>query len=227
VARAVVTLATLVAGLAGGSLAAPSTAAPTGTGAGSSPATSPATIPAASTAPGAAVHDRAPAPRRAAGRTTLTLAVSGCARCEVYLQRAITRGPVWVSRTKRVRHGEVTYRLPHRRTRGLSVVVRAPWEGATGYVTNVVFRYHGKHVGDRVGFRKARATNRASGCWAGTRKPEITIPVAVHKVRVPGVRGRRVAGTLAYTEVTQPWKRPMSDAFKGILGNQDAMYCHR
>ena len=67
-------------------------------------------------------------------------------------------------------------RIPTRRTWGMSATVRAPWEGHTGYVTTVAWRYAGKSVGDRVTLEEAVTRTRASACWEGTRRRHLTIP---------------------------------------------------
>ena len=113
---------------------------------------------------------------------------------------------------------------PTDKTTGLSVMVRAPWEGATGYVTNAVFRYRAYQPGDRVGFTKARAATKGSGCWAGTTDDAVTLKVRVRKVTVRG-EGAKVPGSIAWLAVTQDWLRPMVPTWHGIVGTQDVMPC--
>ena len=130
----------------------------------------------------------------------------------------------WGSRDKTVTGGSVSFVVPRPLTRGISATVVAPWEGTTGYTTLVAFRYGGHRVGDHVSFADARTRSRGSACWAGTTKDELTIPLTVRKVTVPGTTGP-TAGTIAYTRVTQPWLHPMMAAGKGILGAQDEIVC--
>ena len=77
----------------------------------------------------------------------------------------------------------------------MSVAVRAPWEGHTGYATTVAWRYNGKQVGDTVTLAEAVTKKRASACWEGVRRREVTVPLVVEKVEVDGVHeaGRRAA----------------------------------
>jgi hypothetical protein len=199
--------AVVAAGLAG-SLTAPATAMST------APATTPAGISA-----------------QARPMTTLTFAAPDCNGCRIRLVQALwgkDGGPlrVWESRQRTVRHGKVSYRLPTRRTHGLSMMLRAPWERRTGYVTNVVFRYAGLDAGDRVGFHEARGKRRGSACWAGTRRHALTIGLATRKVSVPGLGGPG-RGTLAYAKVTRAWMPPMWRVFRGVAGTQDVNVCGR
>ena len=69
--------------------------------------------------------------QRAAARTTLTFTVDGCEGCEVQLVNARSTLDadvvhVWESQTKEVSDGTVTFRIPTRRTWGMSATVRAP-----------------------------------------------------------------------------------------------------
>jgi len=167
----------------------------------------------------------APALAEAAPTTELTLLVPDCDGCTIgvasYLQGSMD---VWSADPRKVEDGSVTFAVPTARTAGLSITVRAPWEGATGYVTNVALRYQGQQPGDKVGFTAARASTRASGCWAGTTEDAVTIKVKVRQVRVEGYGGK-VAGTLAWAPVTQDWLRPLVPAWHGVVGTQDVMPC--
>ena len=160
-------------------------------------------------------------------RTRLTFTVPGCEGCRVQLHRVREQdgqAREWHSRTRRVHDGEVTFTPRSRRTFGMTTTVIAPWEGHTGYLTTVAFRYAGKGVGDAVTFRQARHKRRASACWEGTRRDAVTIPLVVRRVMVRGVR-HRVRGSIAYTRSTQAWGLPMRRAFRGVLGSQDFDIC--
>jgi hypothetical protein len=170
-----------------------------------------------------------PDDRSAAARTTLTFTVDDCEGCEVQLVNA--RGTldadvvhVWESRTKEVRDGEVTFRIPTRRTWGMSATVVAPWEGFTGYRTTVAWRYNGERVGDTVTLEEAVAKKRASACWEGVRSREVVVPLVVEKVRVPGQR-KEVDGSIAFVPTTSSWLPPMREAHEGVLGSQDVNIC--
>lgn len=165
-----------------------------------------------------------------AGLTTLVYDVPDCEGCTVQLANVrLPEGAeqpvVWQSKVKQVEDGEVRFMVSPRRTWGMSMTIRAPWEGQTGYVTTVVQRYRGQAVGDRVRFKQARRAGVASSCWAGTRSDEVRTKVVVRKVMVDGVR-KKVPGTLAFTRVTQDWHEPMRRAYGGVLGTQDADICH-
>lgn len=166
---------------------------------------------------------------RAAARTTLTFTVDDCEGCEVHLVNARSTLDadvvhVWQSQTKEVRDGSVTFRVATRRTWGLSVTVRAPWEGHTGYATTVAWRYNGEGVGDTVTLEEAVTKKKASACWEGVRSREVTVPLVVEKVRVDGVR-KKVAGSIAFVPTTQSWLPPMREVWGGVLGSQDVNIC--
>lgn len=163
------------------------------------------------------------------GTTRVVLPIEDCRGCRGQVYSALaTDDPaeprLWASLEKRVRDGKVAFAVPHSRTPGMQVVVRAPWEGHTGYDTNVVFRYAGHGAGDVVDTEVAATRSRASSCFEGTSRDKVTLPVVVRRVQVPGVHGP-VAGTLAHLETTTPWLSPMRRAHEGVLGQQDVTVC--
>jgi hypothetical protein len=166
---------------------------------------------------------------RAAARTTLTFTVDDCEGCEVQLVNARSTLDadvvhVWQSQAKEVRDGQVTFRVATRRTWGMSVTVRAPWEGHTGYATTVAWRYNGEGVGDTVTLEEAVTKRKASACWEGVRRREVTVPLVVEKVRVDGVH-KEVDGSIAFVPTTQSWLPPMREVWDGVLGSQDVNIC--
>ncbi len=168
-------------------------------------------------------------PRAAQLRTTLTFVVDDCAGCEVRLTNArstldadVVR--VWESRTRTVEDGRVTFRVATRRTWGMSATVVAPWEGHTGYVTTIAWRYNGEDVGDRVTLEEAVTKTRASACWEGVRRRRVTLPLVVEEVEVQGVH-ERVPGSIAFVPTTQAWLPPMRRVVDGVLGSQDVNIC--
>ena len=171
----------------------------------------------------------APDPRAAAPRTTLTFVVDDCERCEVRLTNARSTLDadvvhVWESRPRTVEDGRVTFRVATRRTWGMSATVVAPWEGHTGYVTTVAWRYGGERVGDRVTLAEAVTKSRASACWEGVRRRRVTLPLVVEEVEVQGVH-ERVPGSIAFVPTTQGWLPPMRRVVDGVLGSQDVNIC--
>jgi hypothetical protein len=183
-------------------------------------------------AAGAPTADAAPAATaaRAVPKTTITFEMPGCDGCDVRLtqgrwaRHAEHGARFWQSRQKTVEDGAVSYTVPSKRTKGMSVTVAAPWEGHTDYVTTIAFRYGGERPGDEVGFREARSKTKGTACWAGTNADAVTLPVTVRKVWVQGVR-HRVRGSIAYASVTQDWMVPMRDVRHGVLGSQDVNIC--
>ncbi|WP_210651678.1 hypothetical protein [Nocardioides sp. SYSU D00065] len=167
--------------------------------------------------------------RAAEQRTRLTFTVEDCEGCEIQLVNA--RGTldadvvhVWESRTREVEDGKVTFRVPTKRTWGMSVTVRAPWEGHTGYVTTVAWRYNGERVGDPVTLEEAVTKKKASACWEGVRRRAVTVPLVVEEVEVDGVHGK-VPGSIAFVPTTESWVGPMREVWDGVLGSQDVNVC--
>ena len=180
-------------------------------------------------APAQAQPAQAQPDRSAAARTTLTFAVDDCEGCEVQLLNARSTLDadvvhVWQSRTKQVRDGEVTFRIPTRRTWGMSATVVAPWEGFTGYRTTVAWRYNGEDVGDTVTLEEAVTKKKASACWEGVRSREVVVPLVVEKVRVRGQK-KEVDGSIAFVPTTTSWLPPMREVHEGVLGSQDVNIC--
>ena len=175
----------------------------------------------------------APADRLAQPRTALTFTVDDCEGCEIQLSSALgtyaeaDAGEVdfWDSRVKTVEDGTVTFRIPTRRTWGMSVAIKAPWEGHTGYRTTLAWRYNGMHVGDEITLDEAVTKTKASACWEGVRSRAVTVPIVVEKVRVRGVK-KMVDGSIAFVPTTQSWLHPMREVWDGVLGSQDVNICH-
>jgi len=159
--------------------------------------------------------------------TRLHVHVTGCDRCSITLQQAVEGHlTVWTSKPHRVGSDHVTtFTLRTARTHGLSFVIRAPWEGNTGAVTNMVTRYRSQDVGDGVTIREARHGRRAEGCWAGTGQDSARLDFHVARVAARTLDGKPTQIPLAYaTHSLRSW-RPMVRTFKGTLGNQDAFWC--
>ena len=102
----------------------------------------------------------------------------------------------------------------------MSVAIKAPWEGHTGYRTTLAWRYNGELQGDEVTLEEAVTKTKASACWEGVRSREVTMPIVVEKVRVRGVK-KMVDGSIAFVPTTQSWLRPMREVWDGVLGSQD------
>jgi hypothetical protein len=164
-----------------------------------------------------------------ASRTTVHLHVTGCDRCSVQLQHAVNGElDVWSSAEHKIgSDGRAVFHVRTAMTRGLSFVVRAPWEGDTGAVSNIVTRYAGHHVDAHVSRAAARRAGRAEGCWAGTTLDDVRL--GFHVARVPGrtLDGHRTRIPLAYATHTMSSWKPSVKTFKGTIGNQDAFYCTR
>ncbi len=185
-------------------------------------------VPTATATPAAPAEGRSAAPR-----TALTFTVDDCEGCELQLTSALGtyaeadagKVDIWSSKVRTVEDGTVTFRIPTKRTAGMSVAVRAPWEGHTGYRTTVAWRYNGMHVGDPMTLEQAVTKKRAAACWEGVRRRTVTVPLVVEKVRVRGVH-KVVDGSIAFVPTTQSWLKPMREVWDGVLGSQDVNICH-
>ena len=187
-----------------------------------------APIATATAAPAALTEGRSAAPR-----TELTFTVDDCEGCEIQLTSALGtyaeadagQVDIWNSKVRTVEDGSVTFDIPTKRTWGMSVAVKAPWEGHTGYRTTLAWRYNGELQGDEVTLEEAVTKKKASACWEGVRSREVTVPIVVEKVRVRGVH-KVVNGSIAFVPTTQSWLRPMREVWDGVLGSQDVNICH-
>lgn len=181
----------------------------------------------------ATVADRTEDVRSATPRTALTFTVDDCEGCEIQLTSALGtyaeadagQVDIWNSKVRTVRNGSVTFDILTKRTWGMSVAVRAPWEGFTGYRTTLAWRYNGNFVGDTVTLEEAVTKKKGAACWEGSRSREVTMPIVVEQVRVQGVK-KAVAGSIAFVSTTQSWLHPMREAVDGVLGSQDVNICH-
>ena len=167
-----------------------------------------------------------PAASAAAASTTLTLKIASCEGCVIGLTSVMAADyeDLWSSKEKKVRNGEVTFKVPADRTAGLSIGVAAPWEGAVPAHTIVAMRYKGYAVGDKVSYADIKTARKASGCWAGTADSAATLKVVVKKVTVMGNTGP-VKGSIAFAKQTQPYLQPMQRTFDGVLAAQDVYGC--
>lgn len=188
-----------------------------------------AALPLALTAGTSPANGQQPADAQWATARLVTFKAPGCEGCHLRVYSAVWPSEgvpeVWTSREKTVRDGRVTFAVPAGGTRGLSVSVIAPWEGHTGYVTNVAFKYGNTATGEVITVDRAQAKQRASACWAGTHARRTTLRLITARVSVEGVDGEPTPGTLAFAKVTQRALVPMRTAYDGVLGSQDVNIC--
>jgi hypothetical protein len=162
-------------------------------------------------------------------KTTLHLHIAGCDRCSVQLQHAVRGKPhVWTSASRRIGPDHrVVFAVRTARTKGLSFVLRAPWQGDTGAVPNMVTRYVGHAIDSHVSRTAARHARRAEGCWAGTTLADVRLHFRVARVPAKTVDGQATEIPLVYaTHSMSSWK-PMVKTYKGTIANQDAFYCFK
>lgn len=163
-------------------------------------------------------------------RTTITFEVPDCEGCELSLIQSRWDDDArygvrtWDGPNVTVEDGKATVSVSSSRTWGMSVIVSTPWDGHLAAATTVAWRYAGHEVGDAVTFADARDERKASACWEGTRRAEVTLPLTIRQVRVDGVHGR-VDGTIAFASETQSWLQPMRRTYEGVLASQDVNVC--
>jgi hypothetical protein len=159
----------------------------------------------------------------------VTFKAPGCEGCRIRLHNAQwgegDEVDIWQSKGKKVVDGRVTFAVPAGLTRGLSVVVGAPWEGTVNHVTAVAFKYGTTETGDVITVDEAQTRKRGSACWGGTDARRSTLRLVTAKVTVEGADGEPTAGTLAFAKVTQPAMVPMVRVYDGVLGSQDVNVC--
>lgn len=162
---------------------------------------------------------------RQAPSTTLEIKVRDCVGCQIGATSASTSDfdDVW-SQEAKVKNGVATFKVPADRMHSMSFTLVAPWEGPMGYATGIVTRYAKTKPGTIVNFKTARSKKQASGCWAGSTEPAVSLRLKVRKVRVEG-NGGRTWGTLAWFKKTQPWQGPMERVYNGVIGRQDVLFC--
>jgi len=186
------------------------------------------TIAAAALATTAQGHAEAATPGRSAPhQVSVRLHVAGCDHCSVRLQHAVTGAPkVWTSKEKTVGSDHVVrYQVRRSLTQGMSFVLRAPWQGDTGAVSNIVTRYAGHAVDSFVSRYGARHADRAEGCWAGASTDAVRLSFRVARVPARTLTGHKTHIPLAYATHTMSSWKPAVRTFKGTIGNQDAFYC--
>jgi hypothetical protein len=164
-----------------------------------------------------------------AAQTTVRLHFSGCDSCSVQLQQAVNgKLHVWTSKSQKIGSDHhAVFHVRTSRTQGLSFVLRAPWEGNTGAVSNIVTRYSGHSVDSHVSRAAARNASHAEGCWAGTALDDVTLGFHVSRVKAKTLDGHPTQIPLAYATHTMSSWKPSVSTFKGTIGNQDAFYCTR
>lgn len=162
-------------------------------------------------------------------RTKLNLHVTGCDRCSVQLYQAIDGRPaVWHSAEQKIGSDhEVSFRVPTRRTHGMSFTLDAPWAQGLDAIPNVVTRYAGHAIDSSITRKVARHAKRAAGCWAGTDLDSLTLDFNVARIQARSAPGYPVTAPLVYaTHSLSSWA-PVVKTFKGMIANQEAFYCSR
>lgn len=142
--------------------------------------------------------------------TRITLEVDGCDGCTVQaVQNRSGRVTYW-GPTEEVLGGRVSFRVPTARTQDMALLVHAPFDdyAQDGIPMVVVTAFRAKAVGEAVAEGFADRRRKASGCWAGTNKAEVTNTLVVRERQQ---RGRTVAaGWLVRTWRSGPYWQTVS-----------------
>ncbi|MEZ5098085.1 MAG: hypothetical protein R2731_19605 [Nocardioides sp.] len=163
----------------------------------------------------------APLPRKVA----LTLKLDGCATCRVKLVQAVKgRAAVWSTTWKKAKKGRVTVRLPRSRTAGLTVQVKAPWEGRPVKTTQVVVAYARKATGATVSAAAATKQKSGSPCFAGTSRSKLTWVVGVRRAKV-AARSGLTLGSRAWLVTTREDIPPVLTTPRGVAATRGATKC--
>lgn len=171
-------------------------------------------------------------PASAAGTTTITFKVTGCEGC--VLQGATTPAGsdgIYNGPKAKVRNGVATMTVPTEQTAGMYFTVDAPWKVEINAQPLLVFQYEGAAQGSRVTKAEARASKRASACWAGTTTEAATIRVTVRRVWQeafdPGGpnAGGRTQVPMAWVVPTRTALPPFWKTFDGVLATQNSVDC--
>lgn len=185
-------------------------------------------LPLALSAPGTADATSSASPRAGHHQLAFTFHVKSCEGCSMALQQAVhPSDDVWTSKTKKVRDGKVTWHIDSAHVHGLSATIRAPYEGATGALSTVTFRYNGQRPGHAVSIKESKRSTKSWGCLDGdTSASRIDIDLTSHKVFVDGNQPHAAAAA-TFATVTQPYLGTGYRSFKGWSGTQEAVYCHQ
>ncbi|HEU5037375.1 MAG TPA: hypothetical protein VFT70_10235 [Nocardioides sp.] len=127
-------------------------------------------------------------PAERAARTTISLTVKGCDGCDVQpVQNRRGQITYWGAK-KTVHDGEVSFRVPSRRTHDMAFLVYAPFDeiAQDGIPMVVVTQFKAKKAGQSVPDAYASKRRKASGCWAGTTKHEVANTLVVKQRRQHG-----------------------------------------
>jgi trimeric autotransporter adhesin len=152
--------------------------------------------------------------------TTVSMKVKGCKSCRVRLAQKAPGSKVWHSSWKKVTQKKVSFSIPTFRTAGLTVRIKAPWEKKTKKTTEVVIRYKGKKVGEKVPAKAARKAKKGTSCWAGTTAAEAKFKIRVKKVR----DGRKVVAR-AWVKKTKYFRKPLRKTPRGVLSTKRPTAC--
>jgi len=166
----------------------------------------------------------------AAGNTMITMKVTGCEGCTITPVRAIAgEDAVWSGTAVKVKGGKAVLTVPTAKTRGMSFNLEASWNVAINAMPVIVTQYEGTQPGQVVTKRQAMGLASATGCWAGTTEPAVTVRVTVRRVTMPafppGGKKKTTQVPLAWMVPTQSATGGFDTASKGVIAQQNAWFC--
>ena len=165
-----------------------------------------------------------------AASTTITVKVIGCGGCTITPVQAITgEDTIWTGTAVKVSGGKAVLTVPTVRTRGMSFNLEASWNVAINAMPVIVTQYQGTQPGQVVTKKQAMAFTGATGCWAGTTEPAVTLNVTVRRVTMPafppGGKKKTTRVPLAWMVPTQSTTGGFDAASKGVIAQQNAWFC--
>ena len=174
----------------------------------------------------------------ATATTTLTLnftSVDGtsgtpqsCEGCLVQPATSVATG-LTEQKAKRVKNGQVTFTLPTKMTRGLTLAIRTKGSGINRVINGgevdidavpyIVVRYQGASVDTQISASDVTKPQSASPCWAGTNKSEANLNVVVNMIEGTGIAATKKAGEYKSVEgvkIPVAWLVPTAKNFGGM-----------
>jgi len=166
----------------------------------------------------------------AAGSTSITMKVTGCNGCTITPVQAIEgEDAIWSGAAVKVKGGKALLTVPTARTRGMSFNLEAAWNVAINAMPVIVTQYESTQPGQSVTKKQAMTFTRATGCWAGTTEPAVTVNVTVRRVTMPAFppsgKKKTTRVPLAWMVPTQSTTGGFDTASKGVIAQQNAWYC--
>lgn len=169
------------------------------------------------------VADAVPASR--SSKINVTIKVADCEGC-LLGPRYVRESGYWAGPDLTVVGGKVTFQVPRKYARGLSIVVNDLDEVQQNAEIYAVIRYAGKRPGSKVSAGDAAGAEAGYPCWGGTSKKKVTLRMQVDRFPYTDEFSGESGMTIRpyFTRTLPSFGTPL-DAFSGTVGSQDAFVC--